>query len=206
MIQNNCILIGLTGGIATGKSTVTKMLLNRGYKVIDADEISRMVVEVGKPAYIDIVNTFGLRILLEDKSLNRKKLGRIIFANPVLREALNKIIHPRVFEQIKLEVDMACIEKQILFIDIPLLFEVLDQLILNNLNFDEIWMVYSDEATQLTRLMERDSIGEEEAMSKIKSQISVEDKKDKSTKILYNNGDIIELQQNLDLMLSELKV
>ncbi len=72
MKQNDCIIIGLTGGIGTGKSTVTNILLQLGYKVIDADGIARMVVEIGKPAYNDIVEIFGLRILLEDKNLNRK--------------------------------------------------------------------------------------------------------------------------------------
>jgi len=204
MTQNNCIVIGLTGGIATGKSTVSKMLINRGYKVIDADEISREVVEIGKPAYMDIVETFGLRILLEDKNLNRKKLGRLIFNNSKFRDVLNKIIHPRVFERISEELEEGCKSNNVVFVDIPLLFEVHNQLNLYNINFNEIWMVYTNEEAQLKRLMERDNIGKEEAMSKINSQLSVDEKRQKSTKILFNNSDLKELERNLDIMLSEL--
>lgn len=205
MKQNNCIIIGLTGGIATGKSTVSNILLQLGYKVIDADAIARMVVEIGKPAYNDIVEIFGLRILLEDKNLNRKKLGRLIFNNSVLRNALNKIVHPRVFEEIKKVIEYECINNKIIFVDMPLLFEVFDQLDDYNLNFDEIWMVYTDENTQLSRLMERDNIFKDEAITKINSQLNVDDKRKKATKILYNNGDLIELKSNLMKMLHDLK-
>lgn len=204
MKQNDCIIIGLTGGIGTGKSTVTNILLQLGYKVIDADGIARMVVEIGKPAYNDIVEIFGLRILLEDKNLNRKKLGRLIFNNSVLRNALNKIVHPRVFEEIKKVVEDECINNKIIFVDMPLLFEVFDQLGDYNLNFDEIWMVYTDENTQLSRLMERDNILKDEAITKINSQLNVNDKRKKATKILYNNGDLIELKSNLMKMLHDL--
>ena len=205
MILNNCRLIGLTGGIATGKSTVSNMLLKKGYKVIDADMISRQVVEVGKPAYYDIVDTFGLKILLEDKTINRKKLSRIIFDNPVIRDTLNKIVHPRVFTQIVVEVDESCRDNRIIFVDIPLLFEAMDQILLYDLKFEEIWLVYTDLETQLSRLMARDKIDKREAMSKINSQISIEEKKSKSTITLYNNGDLIDLEKNLDLMLEKLK-
>ena len=204
MKQNDCIIIGLTGGIGTGKSTVTNILIQLGYKVIDADGIARMVVEIGKPAYNDIVEIFGLRILLEDKNLNRKKLGRLIFNNSVLRNALNKIVHPRVFEEIKKVVEDECINNKIIFVDMPLLFEVFDQLGDYNLNFDEIWMVYTDENTQLSRLMERDNILKDEAITKINSQLNVNDKRKKATKILYNNGDLIELKSNLMKMLHDL--
>lgn len=204
MTQNNCIVIGLTGGIATGKSTVSKMLINRGYKVIDADQISREVVEIGKPAYKDIVETFGLRILLEDKNLNRKKLGRLIFNNSKFRDILNNIIHPRVFNKIAEALEEGCKNNNIIFIDIPLLFEVHNQLNAYNISFNEIWMVYTNEEAQLKRLMERDNIGKEEAMSKINSQLSVDEKRQKSTKTLFNNSDLKELERNLDIMLSEL--
>lgn len=205
MILNNCRLIGLTGGIATGKSTVSKMLLKKGYKVIDADMISREVVEVGKPAYYDIVDTFGLGILLEDKTINRKKLGRIIFDNLVIRNTINKIIHPRVISQIKEEIEEACKDNKIIFVDIPLLFEVMDQIHLYNIEFEEIWLVYSNLETQLARLMERDNIDNTEAMSKINAQIDIEEKRAKSTKTLYNNGDLKELEKNLNIMIDELK-
>ena len=190
MKQCDCRLIGLTGSIATGKSTVSNMLMKRGYKVIDADIISRKVVEVGKPAYHDIVNAFGVDILLNN------------YAN---RNILNKIVHPRVFSQLKREILENCSDNQIIFIDIPLLFEVIDQIIGNGIEFEEIWLVYSDLKNQLIRLMKRDKIDKIQAMKRINSQMDIEEKRVKSTKTLYNNGDLVELERNLDLMLDELK-
>lgn len=205
MKQCDCRLIGLTGSIATGKSTVSNMLMKRGYKVIDADIISRKVVEVGKPAYHDIINAFGVDILLDDKTINRKKLGDIIFNNYANRNILNKIVHPRVFSQLKREILENCSDNQIIFIDIPLLFEVIDQIIGNGIEFEEIWLVYSDLKNQLIRLMKRDKIDKIQAMKRINSQMDIEEKRVKSTKTLYNNGDLVELERNLDLMLDELK-
>lgn len=210
MILNNCTLIGLTGGIATGKSTVTKLLTEKGYTVIDADKISREVVQQGKPAYNEIVETFGVRILLEDKNLNRRKLGRLIFNSSSIRKALNKIVHPRVIEVIKQEILDECMDEsigdRIIFLDIPLLFEVLDLLKLYDIELKESWMVYTDENTQLKRLMERDNISKEEAMNKINAQQTVDEKRKKSTKTLFNNGNIEELKCNLEIILSEFEV
>lgn len=205
MKQNNCTLIGLTGGIATGKSTVTKMLRERGYMVVDADAISRESVQIGKPAYDRIVELFGVRILLDDKTINRKKLGRLIFDSSYLRDILNRIVHPSVFEEIKRQVEESCIDDTIIFLDVPLLFEVIELFNIYDLDMEEIWMVYTDKETQLIRLMERDNINIDEATSKIKSQLSVDEKREKSTKILYNNGDLMELENNLDLLLMKLR-
>lgn len=210
MTLNNCILIGLTGGIATGKSTVSKFLTQKGYTVIDADKISRDVVSQGKPAYNEIVETFGRRILLEDQSINRRKLGRLIFNSVSIRKALNRIVHPRVIEEIKEMVLNECkgenYSEKVIFLDIPLLFEVLDLINEYDIVLKEIWMVYSDEDTQLKRLMKRDNISKEDAMSKINAQQHVDEKREKSTKILYNNGNLEELKRNLDSTLNELKL
>jgi dephospho-CoA kinase len=205
MTRNNCLLIGLTGGIATGKSTVSGLLLEKGYKIIDADIISREVVKVGKSAYNDIVNTFGLRILMDDRSINRKKLGRLIFNSSILQDALNNIVHPRVFEEIKLQINKYCHGNRIIFLDIPLLFEAYNRTEEYGIVFDEIWLVYTDKENQLKRLMQRDKIGKEEALSKINSQLSLEDKIDKSTRVLINNGDIHLLEENLNKLLEEIE-
>lgn len=210
MILNNCTLIGLTGGIATGKSTVTKLLTDKGYTVVDADKISREVVQQGKPAYNDIVETFGVGIILQDKSLDRRKLGRLIFNSSSIRKALNNIVHPRVVEVIKQTILDECKDEnsgdRIIFLDIPLLFEVLDLLKIHDIELKEIWMVYTDKNTQLKRLMERDNINKEEALNKINAQQTVDEIRKKSTKTLYNDGNLDELKRNLEIILNELEV
>ena len=204
MIQNKGVLIGITGGIATGKSTVTKMLIEKGYSVIDADKISRQVVEIGKPAYNDIIEAFGLRILMTDKTINRKKLGRIIFESDHLRIILNKIIHPRVFDEIRRQVNELSKKEEIIFLDIPLLFEVIEYVNIYGLELKEIWMVYTNKETQLKRLMERDNINIYEATIRINSQMDVEEKRKRASKILHNDGNLEELEKNIDLVLEGL--
>lgn len=204
MIQNNCKLIGLTGGISTGKSTVSKMIIEKGYSLIDADKIAREVVEVDKPAYIEIVKEFGEDILLQDKTIDRKALGRIIFNDKEAREKLNSIIHPYIFESIKSNVDKLSKCNLVIFLDIPLLFEQYDLWEKYNIIFDEIWLVYLNEDTQIERLMKRDEISKEEALSKIESQMDINYKKTRSSKTIDNSGDINCLKEQVDKLLKEL--
>lgn len=205
MIQNNCKIIGLTGSIGTGKSTVTNILIQEGYVVIDADKIARQVVEIGKPAYNSIVQVFGRRILLQDKTINRKKLGRLIFSSSSLRNVLNDIVHPYILQEIKNQIDHNCKTNKILFADIPLLIEGIHRFKENNVEFDEIWLVYTDEETQLKRLMERDILTRAEALNKINSQMKIEDKKNKVTRIIDNSSDLPTLKENLYNILRELQ-
>lgn len=204
MIQNNCIIIGLTGGIATGKSTVSQILIEKGYSLIDADKIAREVVEVNKPAYIKIVQMFGEEILQQDKTLNRKALAKIIFNNIELREKLNNIIHPYIFKSIKSNIDRLCQFKSIVILDIPLLFEQYSLWEKYDINFDEIWLVYLDRDRQIERLMIRDNISKEEALSKIKAQMNIEEKRAKSSKIIDNSGDIQCLIKQIDDLIKDL--
>lgn len=204
MRQNNCTIIGLTGGIGTGKSTVSNILIEKGYKVIDADKISREVVEIGKPAYEKIVEVFGQRILLSDKTINRKKLSRLIFSSNSIRKLLNNIIHPYIWEKINLEIDELCKTNRYIFLDVPLLIEEMDKLELYGIKLKEIYLVYSDESTQLSRLMERDNISKEEALNKIKAQMSLDEKVKIADKIINNSGDINILKKNIDDLLKEL--
>lgn len=204
MRQNKCTIIGITGGIGTGKSTVSNILIEKGYKVIDADKISREVVEVGKPAYKKIVEVFGSRILLEDKTLNRRKLGRLIFSSNSLRKLLNNIIHPFIWEAIKVEIDKYCIGNEIVFLDVPLLIEELDKLDIYGIKLKEIWLVYTESSIQLSRLMERDNISEEDAMDKLNAQMNLEEKKKYANKIIDNSGDLNILKKNIDSLLGEL--
>lgn len=205
MIQNNDILIGLTGGIATGKSTVSNILKELGYQVIDSDQISREVVKQGKPAYNDIVEVFGKRILLEDGSINREKLGKIIFKSDASRKKLNSIVHPRVFEGIIEEINRLKFITSTIFVDIPLLFEARALMEEYNLVFQQIWMVYADEDTQIERLMVRDNISRDYAIDKVRAQMDVEEKRRLADKVIYNEGDINYLKENIMSILAQLQ-
>ncbi|NLW22417.1 MAG: dephospho-CoA kinase [Tissierellia bacterium] len=195
-------IIGLTGGIATGKSTVSSILQKLGFKVIDADKIARDVVEKGKPAYREIIHTFGKDILDEYGDINRRKLADIIFENPFHREKLNRIVHPYVFVTIKDSIAESECEK-IIFLDIPLLIEEMDKLKEHKIDIDEIWLVYVDERTQLDRLMKRDSISEEEALKRIRAQMPIEDKKKYATRIIDNRVDLERLKKQVEGIIDE---
>jgi len=204
MIQSKTMLIGLTGGIASGKSTVSSYIEEKGYSLIDADKIAREVVEIGEPAYNEIVEEFGSNILQEDKNINRKVLGNIIFNDEKSRQRLNSIIHPYIFKTIKLKVDELSDENKIVFLDIPLLFEQYDLWEEYNIRFDEIWLVYLNKKLQIERLIKRDKISKTEALRKIESQMPIDTKKTRSSKTIDNSGDVEYLKEQINKMLSEL--
>lgn len=204
MTLNNCKIIGLTGGIATGKTTVSKLLIEKGYKLIDADKIAREVVGINNPAYLRIVEEFGESILLEDKTIDRKALGNIIFNDNSSREKLNQITHPQIFKTIKLNIQKLCKEESIIFVDIPLLFEQFHLFKEYDIRFNEIVLVYVDEKTQIERLVKRDFISKEQALNKIRSQMPIVEKRSKSSKTIDNNGDVEELKKQVDILLIEL--
>ncbi len=167
------IVIGLTGGVATGKSTVAKMFQQCGAVVIDADLLARQVVEPGKPAWRAIVKTFGKTILNPDRSLNRHALGAIVFRHPAKRLALEAIIHPRVArEQAKLTKQAAQQDPHaVVLYDVPLLFEAgIDKRV------DETIVVTADRTTQVSRLKKRNGLSRADALHRIKSQMSLAEK------------------------------
>ncbi len=193
------VVIGLTGGIASGKSTVSNMIKKMGITVVDADQISRDVVEIGKPAYNQIVDVFGVEILQEDHTLDRGKLGALIFSDPKRREQLNKIVHPEVRKEMLLQVEEE--KKQgakAVVLDIPLLFE-------SRLTYmvDKTILVYVDEHTQLERLMHRNNYTEEEAKLRIQSQLPLKDKRKLADEIIDNNGSIENTQTQLEAVLKK---
>ncbi|WP_226085468.1 dephospho-CoA kinase [Mesobacillus sp. S13] len=196
------LVIGLTGGIASGKSTISAMFTEMGITVIDADIEARLAVEPGEKAYNDIVSHFGDEILEEDRTINRTKLGEIIFNNEEKRMLLNSIVHPAVRERMaqKREKAEAADEKAVV-LDIPLLFESkLTRLV------EKIIVVFVDEQTQLERLMKRNGFSEEEAYSRINSQMPLKDKIDLADAVVDNSGSIEESKQQLMKILSEWKV
>lgn len=196
MKQNRTKIIGLTGGIATGKSTVSNIIKGLGYLVIDADKIAREIVEIGKPAYKEIVNYFGEDILAENGDINRKKLGNIVFNNDKKREMLNNITHPHIKIDIKKLIDKNG-DKNIIFVDIPLLIEGLDNYAQYGIYFDEIWLVYIGEESQINRLMKRDLINRHEAINRIKAQMPIEEKVEYASKIIDNTGEINYLDKQI---------
>ncbi|WP_352404378.1 dephospho-CoA kinase [Sporanaerobacter acetigenes] len=205
MKQSSCKIIGLTGGIASGKSTVTNLLMGKGFKVIDADKIARKVVCVGEPAYMDIVDEFGERILNEDLSIDRIELGKLTFQDGNMRKRLNSIVHPRIFQAIKDEVDKYSKMEKFIFLDIPLLVEELEKIKAKGINIDEIWLVYVDEKTQLERLKKRDGFSDEEALARMRAQMSMEYKKKYADKIINNSGSLEELKEKVEILTKSLK-
>jgi len=165
--------VGLTGGIATGKSYVLSVLSELGCDVIDADKVAHQVIEPGRPAYLDIVNHFGAEILNEDGAINRAALGAIVFGNKTAREKLNAIVHPRVyeaqaewFEQVARRDPSA-----IAVVDAALMIETGSYR-----RFDKLIVVYCGLELQIQRLMERNSFTREQAMSRISAQMPSEEK------------------------------
>jgi len=195
------MILGLTGGIATGKSTVTGMLRERGIPVIDADQIARDVVEPGKPAYEAIVAHFGNEILLEEGQIDRKKLGEIVFSDESERQKLNAIVHPEVRRVMREEAEAA--EKNgasIVFMDIPLLFESKLQYLV-----DKIVVVYAPAPMQLARMMERDELQEEQAQKRLRAQFPIDQKKADADFLIDNSRSREETEQQVEEMLSAIR-
>lgn len=185
MNQNK--VIGLTGSIATGKSQVSRFLKNKGIKVVDADLIARDVANF-ESVKNKIKEEFG-EDLYKKGSLDRKKLAEVVFKNEKSREKLNQIMHPEIYKEIKRQIEAS---NDLVFVDIPLFFENEELNKKYGLNFDEIWLVYVDRATQIKRLMERDDISREYAKEKINSQFPIEEKKEKADVIIDNSGTLDE--------------
>jgi dephospho-CoA kinase len=200
--NDNRLLIGVTGGIATGKSTVAKMLEELGAYTIDFDVLSRTVVEPGKPAWKDIVEYFGEQVLREDKALDREKLREIVFRDLEKRKKLESFQHPRIGEEfIKLVERYAGEDSEaVIQAVVPLLIEVNMQPL-----FHHTLMVYATEAEQKRRLMERDGLTEEMALNMIRSQLSVEEKKGYCDLMIDNSGSLEETRRQVEKLWKKLK-
>ncbi|MDM5285732.1 dephospho-CoA kinase [Peribacillus frigoritolerans] len=192
-------IIGITGGIASGKSTVSLYLQELGFTIVDADLASRAVVEPGEEAYHQVVKVFGEDILLTDGNIDRVKLGSIIFNDQEKRLLLNGIVHPAVRNWMRLKTEAALSSgEETVFMDIPLLFE-------SKLTFmvDKTLLIYVDEQVQLERLMNRNGLSETEALARINSQMPLADKKALADAVIDNNGDINETKRQVKAILSE---
>lgn len=178
------LVIGLTGGIASGKSTISSILKAVGWPVIDADLIARQIVMPGSKGLEQIVNRFGPQMLNSDGTLDRKKLGKMVFDDPKKLSDLDKIEHPLIQEAINSQLDE--FKKQhlpVVVLDVPLLFETgMDE------ECDLTVLAVVDQATQLKRLMKRDQISKMDAVKKISSQMSLKEKMQRADVIIDNNG------------------
>lgn len=175
------ILVGLTGGIATGKSTVAKMFDRCGAIVIDADELAREVVSADKPAWRAIVKLFGRTVLNLDRSLDRQALGRIVFRNRTKRRQLERIIHPRVAREQQRLVRQIAKDKPhaVVIYEVPLLFESgVDKRV------DKVIVVTAEQATQIARLKKRNGLTRTEALGRIRSQIPLAKKRRRADYVL----------------------
>jgi dephospho-CoA kinase len=176
-------VLGLTGGIGSGKSMVASMFTELGADVIDADRLAREVVEPGQPALEEIATAFGKNILLPDGRLDRGKLARIIFADPVARGTLNAITHPRIRERMDAEITARRSPPGVLVVDIPLLYE-------NDRSraVETVIVVWVDPKTQLRRLQERDGLSVEEARQRIAAQMPLDEKRARADVVIDNSG------------------
>ena len=192
-------IIGITGGIASGKSSVSQYLKALGFTIVDADVASRAVVEPGEEAYLQVVKAFGEDLILSDGSIDRAKLGSIIFHDQEKRLLLNGIVHPAVRNWMRVETEKALATgAETVFMDIPLLFE-------SKLTFmvEKTLLVYVDESVQLERLMNRNTLSKPDALARIRSQMPLKDKKALADAVVDNNGDIEETKKQVDEILKK---
>lgn len=180
-------VIGLTGGIASGKSTVANILRELGAFIIDADRIAKKVVEKGKPALNKIEKYFGTEILFQNGELDRKKLGSIVFNDATLLERLNEITHPYIIKEIIDEINWykRVYDSHVIILDAALLIEMeLTYLV------DEVWLVALPEEMQITRLIEREAISLDGARMRINAQMPLKYKKQYAHRIIDNSRDL----------------
>lgn len=193
-------IIGITGGIASGKSIVTEFLRQQGYQVIDADQVVHELQEPEGRLYQALLSTFGSAILQEDGRLDRPKLGAMIFGNPDLLAQSSQLQNEIIREELASRRDLLAETEDIFFMDLPLLFE----LEYDNW-FDQIWLVDVTEETQLSRLMARNTLSQEEAEKRIAAQLSLQEKRKRADVLIDNNGSLEETRQQLRDALQKLE-
>lgn len=195
------LLVGLTGSIATGKSTVSEMFRRKGAEIIDADHIAREVVEPGTEGLARIVREFGPGMLDEEGKLNRERLGARIFQNPAEREKLNRLLHPLIVDCMRAKTEKIKKEKDpdLLIWDVPLLIE-------GNLTqwVEAVILVYTPKEIQLERLMKRNALSKEEAEKRILAQMDIEEKKKYADYMIDNRGTLSETERQVDQLWKQL--
>jgi len=192
--------LGLTGGIASGKSSVSRIFRELGITVIDADVLARKAVEPGQPAWTQVVSEFGRDIQLPSGELDRKKLGALVFSDEKRRRRLEEIIHPRVREMMLAERErLRSAGAEIAVYDVPLLYE-------KNLasQFDAVIVVDCLEELQLARLMARDALSEDQARARLSAQMPLAEKRRLADYVIENNAGFDELRENVRRVLKKI--
>ena len=199
-MKQNKMIIGITGSIGTGKSTVSNYLISKGYSVVDADKISKGAYNIGSNGYKAILEVFGVEILNSNGEVDRKKIKKIVFDNSNLLQRLNMAIHPIIINEIEKEIEILLESQNVVFLDAPLLIET--EL---HKKVDKIIVVVCDKNEQINRIIKRDKITADMAISIINSQMSIDEKLKFADYIVYNNSTIENLYSQVDEIILEIK-
>ena len=195
------LVLGLTGGIATGKSTADKFFEEKNIPIVDCDEIAHNIMNVNKPAWKDIKEVFGEKYLNEDQTINRKKLGKLVFNDPTKMKILNEITHPRIFQEMESQIAQYKSEGySLIIVDAPVLFESHSEKY-----YDKTVVISLPQDLQIKRLMARNNLTKEEALSRINSQMSLKEKEARATYVIENTGSVEDLYKKLNELLTKIK-
>jgi len=186
-------VLGLTGGIASGKSVVAQMFRELGGEVIDADQLAREVVEPGQPALQAIVSHFGPEILRDDGTLDRGKLAAIVFADPAARAQLNAITHPPIHQRLVQAVEARRNQPGLLIAAVPLLYENGRES-----SVEKVVVVWVDRATQIERLMQRDRLSRAQAEQRLAAQLPLDTKRERADEVIDNGGSLEATRRQVD--------
>ncbi len=197
------LIVGLTGGIVGGKSTVALMFKDLGAEIVDADKLGHSVISPHKPAWKKIVKIFGNNILQKNLTIDREKLGKIVFANQTFLKKLNEITHPEIINLIKEEINSIENDtrnpKNILIIDAALIYEAkIDRLM------DKIIVVYIDEEEQIKRLFKRNNLSRKESLQRIRSQMPMKEKVKMADYVIDNNSSLDKTREQVEKIWEEL--
>lgn len=189
------MIIGLTGGIASGKSTVSQLLARRGAALVDADAVAREIVQPGEAALDDIASLFGQAVIQEDGSLNRKALGDIVFRDKSMLQKLESITHPAIRARMQEKIHKLAESdpKRLIVADVPLLYETQQEHL-----YEGVLVVYVPAGVQVERLMERNNMAREEAERRVSLQMDIEEKRRRADWVIDNSDTLDETKQQVD--------
>ncbi|MFW6268645.1 MAG: dephospho-CoA kinase [Bacillota bacterium] len=185
------MIIGLTGGIASGKTTVSNYLKKLGAEVINTDNITHNLLKKGNQGWFKVINCFGSFILTESGEIDRIKLGKIVFNNSIKLKKLENILHPLIINIVKKKINKISDSKSVI-VEVPLLYEVrMEEM------FDQVWVVYIDRQTQIKRAAERSNLSEKDIKNRMKFQIPLDVKKNRADLVIDNKGTEKDLKDKL---------